>query len=43
MSVLAVVGAHALDAEIMGGEVALQLSENGWSTYFIHMTRGGTW
>lgn len=40
MPVFAVIGAHALDAELMGGAIALDLSSKDWGTYLIHMTRG---
>ena len=40
MPTLAVIGAHALDAELMGGSIALKYSKKGWKTYIIHMTRG---
>ncbi|MGE5484224.1 MAG: PIG-L deacetylase family protein [Ignavibacteriales bacterium] len=40
MAVLCVVGAHAMDAELMGGAIALELRSKGWQTYLVHMTRG---
>lgn len=40
MPVLAVIGAHAMDAEVMGGAIALELSIKGWDTFLVHMTRG---
>jgi len=40
MPVFAAIGAHALDAELMGGAIALDMNSKGWKTYLIHMTRG---
>ncbi len=37
---LVVVGAHALDAELMAGCLAAVAAEAGWSVLFIHLTRG---
>jgi hypothetical protein len=40
MPVLAVVGAHALCAELMSVEIILKLNGLRWTTCIIHMTRG---
>lgn len=40
MNTIACVGAHALDAEVMGGGAAARLAQKGWSALMIHMTRG---
>lgn len=40
MPTLAVFGAHAMDAEVMGGAIARDLSLKNWDTWLIHMTRG---
>lgn len=38
--VLAVVGAHIGDCEVMAGGIAAKAVEEGWEAYFIHMTGG---
>ena len=40
MSTLLVVGAHALDAEIMAGAVAAAAADRGWDVLLLHLTRG---
>lgn len=37
---LVVVGAHALDAELMAGAVAAVATEAGWTVELVHLTRG---
>jgi Uncharacterized proteins, LmbE homologs len=37
---LGIIGAHAMDAELMGGAIAYKLSNQNWDSYFIHVTRG---
>ena len=37
---LGIIGAHAMDAELMGGSIAYLLNGQGWESYFIHITRG---
>jgi LmbE family N-acetylglucosaminyl deacetylase len=37
---LVIVGAHALDAELMGGGAALCMKKKGWETWMLHITRG---
>jgi LmbE family N-acetylglucosaminyl deacetylase len=39
-SKIAIIGAHAMDAELMGGSIAYALHEKEWECYFIHITRG---
>ncbi len=35
-----IVGAHAMDAELMGGSIACLFNKKGWESFFIHITRG---
>jgi LmbE family N-acetylglucosaminyl deacetylase len=37
---LVVVGAHALDAELMGGPLAAVASDAGWPVALLHLTLG---
>lgn len=37
---IGVIGAHAMDAELMGGSIALQMKKQGWESFYIHITRG---
>lgn len=37
---IGIIGAHAMDAELMGGPIAWLLNRKGWESYFIHITRG---
>jgi len=37
---LLIVGAHALDAEVMGGGLAAHAAARGWSVVLLHLTRG---
>lgn len=34
------IGAHALDAELMGGAVAIKYTREGHKATFVHITRG---
>ena len=40
MSALLVVGAHALDAEVMAGAVSAAAADRGWDVLLLHLTRG---
>lgn len=40
MKTIACVGAHAMDAEVMGGAAAAAMVQKGWKALMIHMTRG---
>jgi LmbE family N-acetylglucosaminyl deacetylase len=40
MSSLLVVGAHAMDAEIMAGGLAAAAVDGGWDVQLLHLTRG---
>jgi len=40
VSALLVVGAHALDAEVMAGAVSAAAAERGWDVLLLHLTRG---
>ncbi len=37
---IGIIGAHAMDAELMGGSIACLLNKKGWESFFIHITRG---
>jgi LmbE family N-acetylglucosaminyl deacetylase len=37
---LMVVGAHAMDAELLGGALAAQVTKQGGSAHLLHLTRG---
>jgi len=37
---IGIIGAHAMDAELMGGSIAYLLNTKGWESFFIHITRG---
>jgi len=39
-NILAVVGAHIGDCEVMAGGIAVKAIEEGWKVHFIHMTGG---
>jgi len=37
---IGIIGAHAMDAELMGGAAAYFFNKQGWESFFIHITRG---